>query len=281
MNPTPKNSSEEELEFLSAYDACRYDRPSVATDIVVFSMMCLKDIRPRYSPDPKLRVLLIKRGEHPYKGHWALPGGFLRSTETVTECALREVTEETSVTPKALLPVGIFSDPDRDPRTRVLSAAYVSIVDADLCSTAGGDDAADARWFDVDLQRSDGGEITIRLQNEETVLTCILKEKNDPLGGITYSASDSGGLAFDHARILASAFHTLRSQKDEYEPIFRFLPERFTLSSMQKVFEIIHKITDQPANFRRKVMTYVEETEEYEECIGHRPAKLYRRKTDK
>ena len=70
----------------------------------------------------------------------------------------------------------------------------------------------------------------------------------------------------------------MRSQKDEYELVFRFLPEKFTLSSMQRVYEIINNIFDQPANFRRKSANYVVETDEYEDCIGHRPAKLYERK---
>ena len=70
----------------------------------------------------------------------------------------------------------------------------------------------------------------------------------------------------------------MRNQKDEYDLVFRFLPERFTLSSFQKAYEIINNIFEQPANFRRKIMNYVVETDEYEECVGHRPAKLYERK---
>ena len=70
----------------------------------------------------------------------------------------------------------------------------------------------------------------------------------------------------------------MRNQKDEYELVFRFLPKKFTLSSMQRVYEIINNIFDQPANFRRKAANYVVETDEYEDCIGHRPAKLYERK---
>lgn len=271
-------SRDDEKTFLENYNANDYDRLSIAADIVVFSMMSSKDIQPKRSPEPKLKVLLIKRGEHPYKHCWALPGGFLRKNETVEECALREISEETNVAPKALLPIGVFSEPDRDIRTRVVSNAFVSVVDADEYNTFGGDDAIDAKWFDVSFKTFNGNEAAISLSLNEIHIECILEEKTDFLGNVTYIIKDDGGLAFDHAKILATAFRVMRNQKNEHELIFRFLPERFTLSSLQKAYEIINNIFDQPANFRRKIMNYVTETDEYEECVGHRPAKLYERK---
>ena len=271
-------AAEDEESFLLSYNADDYDRPSVAADIVVFSMMNLKDKEPKRSPDPRLKVLLIRRGEHPYMNKWALPGGFLRKDETIEECALREVTEETNVTPKALIPVGVFSDPERDMRTRVVSNAFVSVVDADEYSTHGGNDAAEAEWFDVSFNTPKENNVIINLSNGEICIDCLLETITDPLGNTTYSIIKNGGLAFDHAKIIASAFRTMREMKDEYDLVFRFLPEKFTLSSMQKIHEIINNISDQPANFRRKVMNYVAETDEYEDCTGHRPAKLYERK---
>ncbi len=271
-------SAEDERLFLSAYNANDYERPSVAADIVVFSMMNPKDTEPKRSPEPKLKVLLIKRGEHPYMNCWALPGGFLRNDETIEECALREVSEETNVRPKALLPIGVFSDPERDVRTRVISNAFVSVVDADACSALGGDDAVAAEWFDVSFDASEDDKVMLRLSCGEISIGCMLEEADDSLGNSTYQIVGDGGLAFDHAKIIAAAFRTMRSMKDEYDLVFRFLPEKFTLSSMQKTYEIIHNISEQPANFRRKVMHYVSETDEYEDCIGHRPAKLYERK---
>lgn len=269
---------EDEKLFLSAYNANDYDRPSVAADIVVFSMMNLKDTEPKRSPEPKLKVLLIKRGEHPYMNRWALPGGFLRNNETIEECALREVSEETNVRPKALLPIGVFSDPERDVRTRVVSNAFVSVVDADEYRAFGGDDAVAAEWFDVSFNTFGSDQVMLHLSCGEISIGCILEKADDSLGNTTYMIVEDGGLAFDHAKILASAFHTMRNLKDEYDIVFRFLPQRFTLSSMHKIYEIIHNVSEQPANFRRKVMNYVVETDEYEDCAGHRPAKLYERK---
>lgn len=277
-NQYPQRDLKEEREFLSAYHADDFEQVSVATDIVVFSMMGIQSPEARRSPVPGLKVLLIRRGEHPFKNCWALPGGFLRKNETVEACAFREVYEETNVVPRALLPVGVFSNPQRDPRTRVVSNAFVSVVDADACNARGGDDAQDAAWFDVFFNREQGGKVTVNLSDGEDAFTCVLEERVDSFRNITYEIVEEGGLAFDHGIILASAFRTLRNQKDEYELVFRFLPDRFTLSSMQKVYEIINNTFDQPANFRRKVMPYVAETEEYETCVGHRPAKLYERK---
>ncbi len=273
-----KHKQENEKDFLSSYNVNEYDRPSIATDIVVFSMMSLKDIEPKRSPEPRLKVLLVKRGEHPYLNHWALPGGFLRNNETVDECAFREVSEETNVKPKALLPIGIFSEPNRDVRTRVVSVAYVSVVDADEYNTVGGDDAVAAEWFDVSFNTFKDDKVSIYLSCGDIRIECILEERIESLGNVTYTITDDGGLAFDHAKIMATAFRTMRNQKDEYDLVFRFLPERFTLSSFQKAYEIINNIFEQPANFRRKIMNYVVETDEYEECVGHRPAKLYERK---
>lgn len=277
FNRKSLSGAEDEQLFLSAYNPNDYDRPSVATDIVVFSMMSLQDAQPRRSPDPKLKVLLIKRGEHPYMNCWALPGGFIRNDETVEACAFREVSEETGVTPRALLPIGVFSEPDRDVRTRVISNAFVSVVDADAYHAQGGDDAVAAEWFDVSFEETDGN-VTLRLSNDDTAMVCRLMATEDAFGNLKYQIIDRGGLAFDHCKILSTAFRFMRSQKDEYELIFRFLPERFTLLSLQKTYEIINNIFEQPANFRRKITNYVVETDEYEDCVGHRPAKLYKRK---
>lgn len=271
-------AEDDEKLFLSAYNANDYDRPSIAADIVVFSVTNQKDIEPKRSPDPKLKVLLIKRGEHPFMNHWALPGGFLKNNETIEECAFREITEETNVSPKALLPIGVFSEPDRDVRTRVVSNAFLSVVDAEEYHALGGDDAVAAEWFEVSFNVGEDNKVTINLSKDDTQIECILEMKINQFGNVTYTIIENGGLAFDHAKIIAAAFRIMRSQKDEYELVFRFLPEKFTLSSMQRVYEIINNIFDQPANFRRKSANYVVETDEYEDCIGHRPAKLYERK---
>lgn len=112
----------------------KYPRPAVTTDCVVFTN----------EEEPK--VLLIQRGNEPYKGYWAFPGGFMNMEETAEECAVRELKEETGLTVKQIQQIGAYSKVDRDPRGRTISIAYLAIVDAPT-AVSGMDDAAKAAWF--------------------------------------------------------------------------------------------------------------------------------------
>ncbi|MGN0678027.1 MAG: radical SAM protein [Oscillospiraceae bacterium] len=268
--------TDEEI-FLSAYNINNYDRPSVAADIAAFAIRTNDEDNYRKDSSAKLSLLLIKRGEHPFMNKWALPGGFLRPDETIEECALREITEETNVTPSAILPVGVFSKPNRDPRGRIISNAFASIITEENVKAMGGDDAIDAKWFDVSFECEDGAYI-LTLTNGDTVLTARLYEKDRKFGEVRYEIDQSGDLAFDHAAIIAAALTKLRSSIGDFDIIFDFLPEKFTLASLQQVMETVAGISVLPANFRRKVSGYVEETNDYIAGAGHRPAQLFKRK---
>lgn len=115
----------------------KYEHPAVTTDCVIFTY-----------EDWKLKVLLVKRRGEPYKGEWALPGGFLRSDETAREGALRELREETALEASAIGELGVFSAPDRDPRERVITIAFYALVKPS--EVEGGDDADEAAWFSID-----------------------------------------------------------------------------------------------------------------------------------
>ena len=112
----------------------KYPRPAVTTDCVIFTK----------EEEPK--VLLIQRGNEPYKGCWAFPGGFMNMEETAEECAVRELKEETGLTVNQIQQIGAYSKVDRDPRGRTISIAYLAIVDAPI-AVSGMDDAAKAAWF--------------------------------------------------------------------------------------------------------------------------------------
>ena len=270
------NKSEEEL-FLEQYDIRRYDRPSVAVDIAAFTI--LSDETENYKQDSgqRLALLLIKRGCHPFKDSWALPGGFLRMDETVEQCAMREITEETGLTPSALLPSEVFSRPDRDPRGRIISHSFVSVISEQKLLTSGGCDAADAGWFDFAFSH-EGDLLRLLLKRGGLELNPLLRETSSKFGIPHYEVLDNGGLPFDHAEIIASALGKLRRTIDDFELIFDFLPEKFTVASLQKVQEAILNISLLPANFRRKAAAYIEETDEYLTGAGHRPAQLFRKK---
>lgn len=268
----------QEQEFLKNYDITKYDRPSVTTDIAAFTIRNEESENYRRDGKRKLSLMLIKRGEFPFKGHWALPGGFLKPTETVEQCAVRETVEETGISPSAIMPVGTFSEIERDPRGRIISNAYVSIITADSENIKGGDDADDAKWFDVEFDKNENGEYSLILKYSDIELKAVLKEVSNKFGVTKYRIIDSGTLAFDHASIIAAALTALRKCIGDFEVMFDFLPETFTLTELQCVQETILNVSMLPANFRRKAAEYVEETDEYVTGAGHRPAKLYRRK---
>ncbi len=276
-----KNSdekSDEEL-FLSSYRMEDYDRPSVTTDIVAFTVRSEED--ESWRKDTKannLSVLLIRRGEHPFMNHWAIPGGFLKMDETLEECALREITEEAGVTPVSIMPVGTFSACDRDPRGRIISNAFTTIISEESARIMASDDAIDAKWFDVFYEQRENGNYALRLVGDTLTLEAELAVKGKQFGTTTFEIVHNGNLAFDHAVILATALERLRDKAEGFDAIFDFLPEKFTLTALQKVQETILNVSLLPANFRRKIADYVVETDEYTTGAGHRPAKLYKRK---
>ena len=267
-----------ETKFLNNYKIEDYERPSVTTDVVVFTMGEKATENYRRNPEKCLSVLLVKRGEHPYKGCWALPGGFLQPGETVEQCALREIREETHVEPTALLPTGVYSEAGRDPRGWIISNAYASVVGSNSFQVKGDDDASEAKWFELSFSENADKTVELTLANGELTLRAKLKETGRRFDKPIYEITDGGFLAFDHAKIIASSLTALRHEAKNTEILFDFLPEKFTLSQLQEIYETIHNISVLTANFRRKIAEYVIETDEIMTGAGHRPAKLYKRK---
>jgi 8-oxo-dGTP diphosphatase len=214
------------------YDPNQYDRPSVTVDVVIFTLQ-----------DQDLLVLLVQRKLAPFADYWAIPGGFVQMGESLEAAALRELEEETSVRDVYLEQLYTFGQPDRDPRTRVITVAYFALVPAtELSPLEAGDDAADAQWWSMYKLPS---------------------------------------LAFDHAEILDYALTRLR-YKLEYSAVgFELLPASFTLSELQSAYEIILGEKLDRGNFRKKLRksAVVEPTREYRNT-GGRPARLYRFRDD-
>lgn len=215
-----------EKEFLKKYDITKFPRPSVTADVVAIGIQDVPTGNYRKPFKSKVCVLLIKRGAHPYKGKWALPGGFLKEGETIEECAIRELEEETKLENQFLANIGVFSKPNRDPRGWIVSCAFMAIVKKVESAVVGGDDADEAKWFPIDK---------------------VLKEDFE--------------LSFDHKDIIEQALITLRKE-DKYEVSFKFLSKKFTLSELQFVHEFIEGKKLLAPNFRRKSLPYIEEFEE-------------------
>lgn len=249
-----KGATEE--EFLAGYKPGDYPRPSVAADMVIFTVTDAEEENYRKLAQKELRILLIKRGGHPYLGCWALPGGFVRPTETTEEAAARELKEETGVEQVYLEQLYTFSDPKRDPRTWVMSCSYMALIDSSRVRVRAGDDAEQAVWFQVAFRRREREgrrelwELT--LSHEEVFLQALLEKET----GRSFTESkiiDSGGLAFDHARILACGFERLRGKLNYTDLALHLMPEYFTLTQLQQVYEVILDREFPAAAFRRKI----------------------------
>ena len=185
-----------------------YPNIAVTVDLVLFTIQA-----------ESLRMLVVRRGGDPFKGRWALPGGFVRPDEALEQAARRELKEETGLDLKQvhLEQLATYGDPDRDPRQRVVTVAYLALAPS-LAAPIAGSDAAGAAWVDAnDLMRS------------------------------------RSALAFDHSRILRDGLDRARS-KLEYTPLATaFCPREFTIAELRRVYEIVWGTDLDPRNFHRKV----------------------------
>ena len=272
----------------------KYFRPAVTVDSIIFTIKNSISDNYRKLPEKKLQVLLVKRAEEPYKDSWGLPGTFVGESERFEEAVNRSLEQKANIKDIYLEQLYSWGDPARDPRERVISTSYMGLVDGnDICLKAG-KNVEDIRWFDVKLnsikktnKENKRGyikteEIDIMLESEEILLKSRVRVVKQLVNGnlIIYTQILQSDLAFDHAKILVYAVDRLKN-KVEYTTIaFNLMPEKFTLTNLQQVYEIL---LDKPllkANFRRKIADMVIETEEYEENAGHRPSKLFQFNTN-
>jgi 8-oxo-dGTP diphosphatase len=208
-----------------------WPRPAVTVDVVLFTVAgALQDLR--------LRVLLVQRGLEPFRGRWALPGGFVHEDEDLDAAAVRELAEETGVRDVYLEQVAAVGTQGRDPRGHTVTVVYVALVPADRHRLEPSGDAAATRWFDV---------------------------------------NDLPPLAFDHADLLGRALGHLRRRLGETPVCFELLPAEFTLSELQTLCEAILGRPLDRRNFRRKVQELGFVTPAEAVRAGrHRPAQTYR-----
>jgi len=206
-----------------------YLKPAVTADIIVFTIK-----------ENDLKVLLIKRKIEPFKGKWAIPGGFVHLNENLEQAAKRELEEETGVKEVYLEQLYTFGDVHRDPRGRVITVSYFALINSEKSKQKlkASTDASEARWF---------------------------------------STSFLPSLSFDHNKILEYAIKRLK-WKFEYTTIaFSLLPKKFTLTQLQKIYEIVFNKEFDKRNFRKKLfsLNILEPTKEIQEDVSYRPPKLY------
>ena len=257
------------------YDITKYDRPSVAADIVVFTVRKSSGESYRHLAKPVLSVLLIKRNEEPFDGMLSLPGGFCCRQETIEETAFRKLKEKTGIDCPPLSLLCNLSRFGRDPRGWIISCCYWTVIEYTSAAIE-----KTAEWYEVALDEKDG-KYTLVLTNDngkEYVSEVRIKSTNELYNQSAEVDISRNGLAFDHAEIIVNALLKLRSSLEKPYAAFRLLPEKFTLTELQQVYEAILGKRLIMANFRRKTAQYVMETGEIEGGAGHRPSKLFTRK---
>ncbi len=236
--------------FLESYDAGAFQRPSVAVDLILMSVV-----------DGRPAVLLTQREQHPFMGAWALPGGFVHSAESLDDAARRILAEKTHMSGAYVEQLYTFGALDRDPRTRIISVAYFALLSADRFAAAlkSSPDLALA-GLAVPWQGETGGPVEARIGDAP------------PLQ-----------LAFDHGAMLGLAVQRLRGKLDYAGIAFAILPERFTLRALQDIYEaILDTKLNKPA-FRRRMLDrgWLDATGERESGASFRPAELYRYRLSK
>ena len=201
----------------------------ITTDVVIFTIK-----------DNKLQVLLVKRANEPFKGRWAIPGGFIRLSENLDNAALRILKEKTNVENIYLEQLYTFGDPLRYPSSRVITCAYFALI------------------------RSD--DIKLSFDNSQGITEVQWHE--------VYNLPT---LAFDHKEIIEYSLKRMRERLEFCQIAFQLLPEKFTLTELQKSYELILDMKLDKRNFRKKVLTgsVLKELNEYTKIGSKRPARLY------
>lgn len=220
----------------ASYDPNAFERPSVTVDTVALT-----------TRDGALCVLLVQRGVWPFEGAWALPGGFVKMDEDLDDAARRELGEETNIaTVPFMEQLYTFGTPGRDPRTRVISVAYLALLPGKEsgqplpADPTGGTDAREARWWEINALPP---------------------------------------LAFDHAEIVKLALSRVRAKLAYTSVAYALLPREFTLTELQTIYEIILAKPQDKRNFRKKMLAVpdlIEMAEGQRRDGAHRPAQLYR-----
>lgn len=230
-----------EREFLDAYSPEPFDRPSIAVDVALVTVI-----------DDELGILVIQRDQHPHQGKWQLPGGFVHVGESLDDAAARLLEEKAGITDVYTEQLYTFGEVDRDPRTRVITVAYYALVASTRLTTdnVGGQLAR----IDVPWEGETGGSVRIKAGNRHLAT------------------------AFDHDRIIGMVVKRLRG-KLNYAPVgYELLPNEFTLLDLQRIHEAILGVSVNKDSFRRRMLASGEllPTGNRQVDVGHRPAALYR-----
>ena len=268
------NKYNSEEEFLKDYNPNDYDRLSLTTDILIFSVSDGVQENYRRLSKKYFSVLLVKRNTYPFKDKWCLPGGFINIDEDLEDAAKRILKKEANIDDIYIEQLYTYGTPNRDPRMRVISTSYMALIDKNKLESKLPDNAS---WFNV-MVLEDKKQINITLDNGKEEIKFKIKKtlKEKTTDRYKFEIVENDKLAFDHALVIAAGISRLKNKLEYTDIVFNMMPEYFTLGELQQVYELIlgRKLLD-PA-FRRIIADKVIKTDKVKTGGGHRPSVLFR-----
>lgn len=246
---------------------------ALTVDTLLFSVSSVPMQDTRKLPEKNLSILMVKRQKAPFIGQWCLPGGFVKNDETLNQAADRVLAKETNLHDIYKEQVYAFSDVDRDPRMRVVSIAFLSLVDRNKIQ-----ETLDptATWFVITFYERDNMIITKLSNDNETIHFTATKGKVHLTSDTDrYDTVQNDMIAFDHCQMILSGLSTLRHKAKYTNIMFNLMPQNFTLGELQQVYETIAGRPIWAPAFRRLTADRVEKTGATVHTGGHRPSQLY------
>ena len=242
-----------------------------ATDVLIFAIDSRKNDNPRLLPDKYLSILLIKKGDK-----YCLPGGFVDINETSYDAALRVLKKETNVSSMYLEQLKTFDDVKRDDRGRVVSTAYMALVDKNMIKDKLSNDAF---WFDIDILK-DNTTNSITLKNDNDILEISIKKKliSKTTNKYIYKTEKDDNLMYDHSLIINEGLEELINKVNNTDIVFNLMPKEFTIGELKQVYELLLQKKLINAAFRRVIASKVTETNKSVKRGGFRPSVLFRYK---
>ena len=266
-----------EEEFLKDYNPNDYDLLSLSTDILIFSVSTEEKTNYRKADKMKMSVLLIKRDTYPFKDKWCLPGGFVDINENLDDAPKRILKKETNIDDIYLEQLYTYGSVDRDPRMRVVSTAYMALIDKQRLSN---NISNNASWFDISLFEEKDNVVDVVLNNGTDTIKFSIKKvlREKTTDRYSFKIVDNKLLAFDNPLVIYAGIERLRNKLEYTDIVFNMMPEYFTLGDLQRVYEVILGKTLLAPAFRRIIADKVEKTDKIRQGGGHRPSVLFRYK---
>lgn len=262
-----------EEEFLKHYDSSKFEKLSMTTDIIIFSVSDEEVNNYRKLSKKHFSVLLVKRKDYPFKDMWCLPGGFIKIDEDLEDAPKRILASETNLHNIYLEQLYTYGAVDRDPRMRIVSTSYMALIDKNRLNDKLNDNAA---WFNIDIDENDKYiEVTLNNENDNIYFKIKKTLKELTTDRYKFEVVKNEKLAFDHPLVIVTGIQRLKNKLEYTDVVFNMMPKYFTLGELQQVYEVIlgKKLLD-PA-FRRIIASKVEKTDKIKSGEGHRPSYLY------